>query len=90
MRRNGDLKRSVAGSLLKAEEYGTIFGLSTDKASVGRQAAPLADKIFKGTPAGTIPVVSAENYLQINVTMTQKLGLTVPAGLLKLADEIIR
>jgi putative ABC transport system substrate-binding protein len=80
----------VGGSTMVGENYATLFGLSTNKYALGRQAAPLADKILKGTPAGIIPVVSAENYLQINIGMARKLGLTVPESLLKLADEIIQ
>ena len=49
----------------------------------------VADKSIRGTPAGTIPVVSAENYLRINYRMAHKLGLMAPQGLLNLADEII-
>jgi len=53
-------------------------------------AAPLADKIFKGTPAGTIPVVSAENFVQFHYTAAQRLGVTIPEGLLSQADEVVR
>jgi putative tryptophan/tyrosine transport system substrate-binding protein len=50
----------------------------------------MADKIFKGTPAGTIPVVTSESYFQINIKATNALGVTVPAGLLKQADKVIQ
>jgi len=69
---------------------GSVFGLATDNVAVGKQAAPLADKIFKGAQAGTIPVVSAESFLQVNYKMAQELGLTVPEGLLDKANEVIR
>jgi putative ABC transport system substrate-binding protein len=83
-------KIPIGGALMEAEGYGTIFGVNVDAVSLGKQAAPLADKIFKGTPAGTIPVVSAENFLQINYKTAQELGVEVPKGLLSQADEIIR
>jgi putative ABC transport system substrate-binding protein len=67
-----------------------IYNLWIDNVQVGKQAAPLADKILKGIPAGTIPVVSPESLLQINYKRAQELGLTVPEGILKQADEIIR
>ena len=54
------------------------------------QAAPLADKILGGIPAGTIPVVSAEPYFQLNFRAAEKLGLKVNEGLLSRAEEIIR
>jgi putative tryptophan/tyrosine transport system substrate-binding protein len=67
-----------------------IYSMSTINVSVGKQAAVLANKILKGTPAGTIPVVSAEYWLQINYRAVQKLGLKVSESLLSLANEIIR
>jgi putative tryptophan/tyrosine transport system substrate-binding protein len=78
------------GAIMSSGDYETVFGLNVDIIAVGRQAAPLADKIFKGVPAGTIPVVSAENYLQINYRNAQKLGITIPEGLLQQANAIIR
>jgi len=80
----------IGGALMEVEGYGSVFGLNIDPVNVGKQAAPLADKILKGTPAGTIPVVSAESYLQINYKLAQELGLTVSEGLLSQAAEIIR
>jgi putative tryptophan/tyrosine transport system substrate-binding protein len=57
---------------------------------VGELAAPLADKILKGAPAGTTPVVTPEQTLTINNKVAEQLGLTVPEGLLSMANEIIR
>jgi putative ABC transport system substrate-binding protein len=85
-----DHKLPIGGALITMDEYGTIFGVNVHNVSVGKQAAPIADKIFKGIPAGTIPVASAESYLQINYKKAQELGLSVPEGLLSQADEIIR
>jgi putative ABC transport system substrate-binding protein len=67
-----------------------VFILTTDPVQVGKQSASLADKILKGTPAGTIPVVSADPVLTINYAVAQELGLTIPEGLLSQAAEIIR
>ena len=67
-----------------------IYAITTEAVSVGKLAAILGDKILKGIPAGTIPVVSAETWLQINYKATQKLGLNVSESLLNQADEIIR
>ncbi len=71
-------------------EQGAIFSYTPNNVEVGRLAAPLADKILHGIPAGTIPVVTPEAWLLINYKRAQKLGLTVPEGLLKQANEIIR
>jgi len=83
-------KLPIGGALMSAGGYESVFGVNVQNVAVGKQAAPLIDKIFKGTPAGTIPVVSAENYFQFNYKAAQALGLKVPEGLLGQADEIIR
>ena len=75
---------------MQVDEYGSIFGIHVDPRKTGEQAAILADKILKGTPAGTIPVVSSESYLEINYKAAQELGITIPEGLLNRADKIIR
>ncbi|MCA9969710.1 MAG: ABC transporter substrate-binding protein [Anaerolineales bacterium] len=78
------------GAYLPTEGYGALFGINVDTIETGKQAAPLADKIFQGISPSTIPVVSAEMFMQIDYRMAQELGLDVPEGLLALADEIIR
>ena len=72
------------------EGHESVFGVTTDSIQVGRQAAVLADKILRGTLAGTIPVVSAEGYLTINYRAAKKQGIQVSEGLLSRANEIIR
>ena len=67
-----------------------VLSVTSDLVETGGLAASLADKILKGTPASTIPVVSPQPRLFINYTKAQELGLTVPQGLLKQATEIIR
>jgi putative tryptophan/tyrosine transport system substrate-binding protein len=68
----------------------SVFSLSPDSFRSGKQAAYLADKVFKGIPAGTISVLSAESYLKINYKLTQQLKINVSESLLGQADEIIR
>jgi putative ABC transport system substrate-binding protein len=83
-------KIPIGGPQLSVEGYESVFGVNVNTFASGKQTAPLADKILRGTPAGTIPVVSAENYIQINYRAAQALGLTVPESLLGQADEVIR
>ena len=80
----------VGGIYNSIDGYESLFGFNVDFVSSGKEAAPLADKIFQGIPAGTIPVVSAEAYMEINYRKAEAQGLTVPEGLLSLADNIIR
>jgi putative ABC transport system substrate-binding protein len=83
-------KIPLAGSFPYTVEQGAVFGNANVLSKVGEQAAPLADKIFRGTQAGTIPVVTPDQDLWINYKVAQELGLAVPEGLLSLATEIIR
>lgn len=83
-------KIPVAGSFQYTVVKGAIFGNTNNSYKVGELAAPIADKIIKGTPPGIIPVVTPDQYLIINYKLAQKLGLKIPKGLLKQADEIIR
>jgi len=83
-------KVPIGGAIMTTDGYNTIFGLLPDAQATGEQAAILADKILNGTAAGTIPVVTAESYFQIDLKATDQLGVTVPAGLLKQADKLIQ
>ncbi len=83
-------KVPIAGGVASMVQQGALFVNSTDLANVGALAAPLADKVLKGTPAGTIPVVSPEQTLVINIAVAQQLGLTVPEGLLKMANQVVK
>jgi len=80
----------IGGAFMSVEGYESIFGVNVKSYDAGKQAAPLADKIFKGTPAGTIPVVSADLFVQINYKAALAMGLAVPESILAQADEIIR
>ncbi len=83
-------KVPIAGSAGFEADQGAIFSYIPDNVETGKLAASLADKVLKGTPIGTIPVVTPESYLRINYKTAQQLGLTVPEGLLKQASEVIR
>ncbi|NVO09160.1 MAG: ABC transporter substrate-binding protein [Bacteroidales bacterium] len=83
-------KIPIGGTLTLLEGYESVFGLTPQSVSQGKQAAYLADKIFKGVKAGTIPVISAENFLQINYKEAEKFGLNLSEGLLSMANEIVR
>jgi len=85
-----DHKIPNAGALMDVEGCASLFGVHIHNFNTGKQVAPMADKILRGIPAGTVPVVSAEPYFQFNYKAAQELGLEVPEGLLERADEIIR
>lgn len=79
----------IGGAYMEMEGYETLHGVIVDPARSGELAAGLAAKILRGTPAGTIPVLSPELFVQINYGQAQELGLTVPQSLLAQADQII-
>ncbi len=79
----------LAGGLAFMVKQGALFVNTTDLTNVGQLAAPSADKILTGISAGTIPVVTPEQYLLINNQVAQKLELTVPDGLLTQATQVI-
>jgi putative ABC transport system substrate-binding protein len=83
-------KIPIGGALMEMEGYSSLFDVGIDHFKTGEQAAPLADKILKGAPAGAIPVVSSESYLKLNYRLAQEFGLTVPESLLAQAVEVIR
>lgn len=85
-----DHKIPIAGGLASQANQGALFINGTDFKNVGALAATLADKILRGTQAGTVPVVTPEQILIINYKVAQQLVLTVPDGLLRLANQIIK
>jgi putative ABC transport system substrate-binding protein len=78
------------GAYIPAGELTDVFGVDVISFDSGKDAAPLVDKVLKGTPAGTIPVVSADPFLNIDYKVAQQFSLSVPQGLLKQADNIVR
>jgi len=80
----------IGGSAAFEADSGAIFSYIPDLMEVGEISATLVDKIFRGTPAGSIMVVSPHSHLRLNNKIIQKLGLKANEGLLSIADEIIR
>ena len=83
-------KLPLAGGAPFTVELGAVFTFHPDFYETGILAATLINKIFKGTPAGTIPVTTPESHLIINYKVMKKLGLPVNDGLFSMATKIIR
>lgn len=82
-------KVPIAGGLDFTADLGAIFSFVPDNVEQGKMAASLADKIFKGTPAGSIMLITPPPRLRLNYKVIQRLGLKLPEGLLSRSDEII-
>lgn len=83
-------KLPMGGAYIEMGGYTSLFGVVPNAFDSGKLTASVADKILKGTPPGTIPVISPEYFIQVNYKEAQALGLTVPESLLNQANEIIR
>jgi putative ABC transport system substrate-binding protein len=69
---------------------GALMSYGPNFPALFRHAAELIDKILRGTKPADIPVEQPTKFeFVINLTTAKALGLTIPASLLSLADELI-
>src|SRR5215813_13408777 len=69
---------------------GGLMSYSADRSTMFRRAAAFADKILRGTQAGTIAIEEPTKYrLVINMRTAKALGLTIPPSVLLRADQVI-
>ncbi len=83
-------KIPFGGVLMTVGEVSSLFGVNVNFFESGKQGAPILDKVLKGTPAGTIPVVSNDSFIEVNVKEAQKVGITIPETLLKQAANVVK
>ena len=70
---------------------GALAAYGPSNYQMGRQAAGLVDKIFKGQKPENLPVEPASKFdLVINFRTANAIGLTLPPDMLKKADRVIR
>lgn len=80
----------IVGNYISNNDTGPIAYVGPSSNEMGRLAAPLAVKIFNGTHAGTLPILTPVSKLQINLKIAQRSGITPDAGLLSTASVVIR
>ncbi len=71
-------------------QAGGLMSYGSNYPAQFHRAAELVDKILRGAKPGDIPVEQPTKFdLVINLTTAKALGLTIPASLMSLADELI-
>lgn len=69
---------------------GGLISYGVDIANAYRQIAVYSGKILKGAKARDLPILEAAKFdLVINRKAAKALGLTIPSGLLSIADDVI-
>lgn len=70
---------------------GAMLSYGANYLEMGRQAAALVDKIFRGQHPRSLPVERAGKFdLLVNLRMARAIGVTIPPETLKKADKVIR
>jgi putative ABC transport system substrate-binding protein len=83
-------RRPAVGPYPDWGRAGLLMSYATDPLDGVRRAGVYAAKILKGARAGDLPIEQASKFtLVINQKTAKALGITVPATLLALADEVI-
>lgn len=80
-------------TIAQTREYarlGALISYGPDLADSYRRAASYVDRIFKGASAADLPVEQAMKLdMVINLNTAKSLGVSIPASLRLLADEVI-
>jgi putative ABC transport system substrate-binding protein len=77
-------------NIIDVKNYDILTSFGVDQQLAGKQAARLADQIFKGARPADLPVETAEFYLAINLKTAAAIGLRIPDEILRQADVIVR
>ena len=82
-------KFPVVGLSSHYTKAGALFSLDSDYNEVGRQAAEIALRILRGEdPRNIAPMLPRKCRLSVNVAVAQRMGIDIPARIMKEAKEV--
>ena len=71
-------------------ERGCLVSYGPDEMDLFRRTAGYVDQILKGARTSDLPVQQPTKFeLIINLTTAKALGLTIPSGILSIADDLV-